>query len=131
MSRLEFNKMPNQKFYLTNSALIAGIVLAVIVMFIVQFRVEALQDEIANTENEIIAYQDQIQLLEVEWVYLTRPERLRTLASTYLQNNGYALASQIKDMDELEKYYLASYKKTEVDNLALNDESKGIEQISF
>lgn len=100
-------------------------------MFVVQFRVEALQDEITNTENEIVAYQDQIQLLEVEWVYLTRPERLRTLASTYLQNNGYALASQIKDMDELEKYYLASYKKTEMDNLALSDESKGIEQISF
>lgn len=100
-------------------------------MFVVQFKVEALHDEIVGAENEIIAYQDQIQLLDVEWVYLTRPERLRTLAATYLQDNGYALASQIKDMRDLEKYYLASYEKTEMDNLASSSENKGIGQISF
>ena len=123
--------MSSKKFYLTNSIFVAGIVLSIVLMFVVQFRVESLQDDIATTEAEIISYQDQIQLLEVEWVYLTRPERLRSLAATYLQNNGYALASQIKDMDEMEKYYLASYEKTEVDNLALRGESKGAEQISF
>lgn len=100
-------------------------------MFVVQFKVEALQDEIISADNEIASYQDQIQLLEVEWVYLTRPERLRTLASAYLQNNSYALASQIKDMGDLEEYYLASYKKTEMDNMALNGESREINQISF
>ena len=44
-------------------------------MFMVQFKVEDLQDEIAKTETDIVAFQDKIQLLEVEWVYLTRPER--------------------------------------------------------
>jgi hypothetical protein len=129
--RSEFDKMPNQKFYLTNSIFISGIVLSIILMFVVQFRVEALQDEIFSTESEIASYQDQIQLLEVEWVYLTRPERLRALSTAYLQDNGYALASQIKNIDELEKYYLASYEKTTMDNLALNDESHGVAQISF
>jgi hypothetical protein len=123
--------MSNQKFYLTNSALISGIILSIILMFVVQFKVESLQDEIANAENEIASYQDQIQFLEVEWVYLTRPERLRTLATNYLQNNGYALASQIKNVDDLEKYYLATYEKTEVDKLALGDESKETPTISF
>jgi hypothetical protein len=123
--------MSNQKFYLTNSALISGIILSIILMFVVQFKVESLQDEIANAENEIASYQDQIQFLEVEWVYLTRPERLRTLAANYLQNNGYALASQIKNVDDLEKYYLATYEKTEVDKLALGDESKEAPTISF
>jgi len=123
--------MSNQKFYLTNSIFISSIVLSIVLMFVVQFKVEVLHDEIASAENEIVAYQDQIQLLEVEWVYLTRPERLRTLAATYLQDNGYALASQIKEMGELEKYYLASYEKTEMDNLALSSESRGVEQISF
>jgi hypothetical protein len=123
--------MSNQKFYLTNSALISGIILSIILMFVVQFKVESLQDEIANAENEIASYQDQIQFLEVEWVYLTRPERLRTLATNYLQNNGYALASQIKNVDDLEKYYLATYEKTEVDKLALGDESKEAPTISF
>jgi len=123
--------MSNQKFYLTNSALISGIILSIILMFVVQFKVESLQDEIAKAENEIASYQDQIQFLEVEWVYLTRPERLRTLATNYLQNNGYALASQIKNVDDLEKYYLATYEKTEVDKLALGDESKETPTISF
>jgi cell division protein FtsL len=123
--------MSNQKFYLTNSALISGIILSIILMFVVQFKVESLQDEIANAENEIASYQDQIQFLEVEWVYLTRPERLRTLATNYLQNNGYALASPIKNVDDLEKYYLATYEKTEVDKLALGDESKEAPTISF
>ena len=123
--------MSNQKFYLTNSALISGIILSIILMFVVQFKVESLQDEITNAENEIASYQDQIQFLEVEWVYLTRPERLRTLATNYLQNNGYALASQIKNVDDLEKYYLATYEKTEVDKLALHDESKEAPTISF
>lgn len=123
--------MNNQKFYLTNSALISGIIISIILMFAIQFKVESLQDEITNAENEIASYQDQIQFLEVEWVYLTRPERLRTLAANYLQDNGYALASQIKNVDDLEKYYLATYEKTEVDKLALGGESKEAPTISF
>lgn len=84
-----------------------------------------------KTENEIIAYEDEIQLLEVEWVYLTRPERLRTLASRYLQDNGYALASQIKDVDKLEQYYLVNYQKAEEKLLASNEQDLESQQVSF
>lgn len=100
-------------------------------MFVVQFKVELLQDDIAKTETDIASYRDKIQLLEVEWVYLTRPERLRTLASHYLQNNSYTLASQIKDVDKLQDYYLASYQKIEARDLALNDANPQAKQISF
>lgn len=106
----EFFRTVN-KFYLINSAIGGFLAFSIIAMFLVQFSVEGLQDEIVKTESEIAAYEDEIQLLEVEWVYLTRPERLRTLASRYLQNNGYALASQIKNEDQLEKYHLATYQK--------------------
>jgi len=84
-----------------------------------------------KTENEIIFYEDEIQLLEVEWVYLTRPERLRTLASRYLQDNGYALASQIKDADKLEQYYLVNYQKAEEKLLASNEQDLESQQVSF
>ncbi len=123
--------MNKRKFYLTNLIFVSATVLSIVAMFLVQFKVEALQEEISSAESEIALYQDKIQLLEVEWVFLTRPERLRTLATNYLQSNGYALASQIKYIDELEKYYVASYKKTEVDNLALNSENEKERQISF
>ena len=113
------------KFYLANISLVAAVILSIVLMFAVQFKVESLQDEVLKTEGEIVAFEDEIQLLEVEWVYLTRPERLRTLASRFLQDNSYALASQIKDTSQLEQYYLVNYKKSAEQQVAM------AEQVSF
>ena len=119
------------KFYFANLLLVASVIFSIIFTFLIQFRVETLQDDMMKTENEIIAYEDEIQLLEVEWVYLTRPERLRVLASRYLQDNGYALASQIKDADKLEQYYLVNYQKAEEKLLASNEQDFESQQVSF
>jgi hypothetical protein len=119
------------KFYFANCALVASVVLSILLMFVVQFKVEALQDGVVKTENEIAAYEDEIQLLAVEWVYLTRPERLRILASRYLQNNSYALASQIKDEEKLEKYYFANYQKVEAKEVDANGENQVVQSVSF
>lgn len=123
------NRIQIDKFYLVNTALISAIFFSIVLMFVVQFKVENLQDEIAKTETDIVAYRDKIQLLEVEWVYLTRPERLRSLAAHYLQNNGYALASQIKNAEKLEDYYLANYQKAEAQDLAMAEHNQN--KISF
>jgi len=101
------------KIYFTNFVLVAAMLVSILLMFVVEFKVEALQDDMVKTESEIAAYEDEIQLLEVEWVYLTRPDRLRTLAATYLKDNGYVLASQIKDENKIEQYYSATYQKIE------------------
>jgi len=126
------------KFYLGNSLIFAAVFAAIILTFAVQFKVEALQDEIVKTQNQITAFEDEIQLLEVEWVYLTRPQRLRQLASRYLQDNSYALASQIKDSEKLAEYYLVNYQKLEdqqsteeKDYLALSSQNKDSKQVSF
>lgn len=119
------------KFYFTNCAIAGALVLSIILMFIVQFGVEALQDDMTRTENEISAFEDEIQLLEVEWVYLTRPERLRILASRHLQNNGYALASQIKDEEKLEQYYSANYRRVEPSEMIVTTEGKASQAVSF
>jgi len=119
------------KFYFANCALVASVVLSILLMFVVQFKVEELQEGVVKSESEIAAYEDEIQLLEVEWVYLTRPERLRTLASRYLVDNGYALASQIKDEEMLEKYYFASYQKDESRQVAENEVVQKAESVSF
>ena len=97
------------KFYFANFAIVFAIIFSIIFMFFVQFKVEKLQDEIAQNRINISDYEDQIRLLEVEWVYLTRPERLRQISAKYLKNNGYAMASQIRGEDEIEKYYNANY----------------------
>lgn len=93
-----------------------------------------MQDEIAKTESEIAVYEDEIQLLEVEWTYLTRPSRLRVLAAQYLQDNTYAFANQIKEVEQLEKYYLVSYKKSSEQEGELSSQevaSSDLEQVSF
>ena len=119
------------KFYFSNIMLVATIFCSIVIMFTVQFKVEALQDEMSKAESDIVEYEDKIKLLEVEWVYLTRPERLRTLANIYLKDNGYTLASQIKETEKLEKYYLAVYQNSEAEEVAANAENQDPQQVSF
>ena len=102
-----FKKVNN--LYLFNSFVVASMIVATITMFIVQFRVESLQTSISRTQKEISIYKDQIKMLDVEWAYLTRPERLRKLSSKYLTNNSFVVASQIKDTSQLETQYFANY----------------------
>ena len=102
------------KIYFLNLIIIGSLLLSILTMFFVQNKVESLQDDILKAKNEISSMEDEIRLLEVEWVYLTRPERLRILVAKYLKNNGYALASQIKTVEQLEKLYSASYQQEEV-----------------
>ncbi|MBM5782482.1 MAG: hypothetical protein FJ368_03565 [Pelagibacterales bacterium] len=119
------------KFYLANVAIVSLVLFSITFMFLIQFKVEGLQDEIAKTENDIVAYEDKIKLLEVEWVYLTRPERLRDLANLYLKDNSYTLASQIKNSDKLEKYYLANEQKYVAQEVAFIEQNSAEEKVSF
>ena len=107
------------KFYFANFMAVLSILFSIIFMFYVQFKVEKLQDVIAQNRVNISDYEDQIRLLEVEWVYLTRPERLRQISTRFLKNNGYALASQIKGEDEIERFYNANYS---IDDVQGNEE---------
>ena len=107
------------KFYFANFMAVLSILFSIIFMFYVQFKVEKLQDIIAQNRVNISDYEDQIRLLEVEWVYLTRPERLRQISTRFLKNNGYALASQIKGEEEIERFYNANYS---IDDVQGNEE---------
>ena len=107
------------KFYFANFMAVLSILFSIIFMFYVQFKVEKLQDIIAQNRVNISDYEDQIRLLEVEWVYLTRPERLRQISTRFLKNNGYALASQIKGEEEIERFYNANYN---IDDVQVNEE---------
>lgn len=116
------------KFHFCNAMLITSTLASVVIAFAIQFKVESLQDKMVETQAQIAFYHDQISLLEVEWTYQTRPERLRDLASRYLKDNGYTLASQIKNNETMEKYYLANYQRGQELAVNVNDD---IHQISF
>ncbi len=103
---------------LINFSLISSLIFVIMLNFVVQFKVESMQDDIENMRVEISSYKDQMALLDVQWAYLTRPARIRELSQKYLNNNGYSLASQIKTSDDLEKYYVANYEAEAVQMVA-------------
>lgn len=69
-------------------------------MFFVQFKSDNLQSKLNKINEEIGYLEDEVKILKIEWVYLTRPERLRILSSKYLENKDIDL-SQIKTMDDI------------------------------
>ncbi|MES2677245.1 MAG: hypothetical protein V4612_02885 [Pseudomonadota bacterium] len=119
----DFSKIENlsktSKLYLINSSLAFIVLFSIMAMFLIQFKVDNLQDKVGEVDAKISALDDEIRVLEVEWVYLTRPERLRSLSERYLQNNGYIASNQVKDSQSLQKYYTANLRRQE--NIAMND----------
>ncbi len=112
------NLSRNTKCYLINSVLAFTVLCSIMLMFFIQFKVDNLQVRVGAIDSKISVLDDEIRVLEVEWVYLTRPERLRTLSKKYLQNNGYIASNQVKDAAHLQIYYTASLRKQK--NIAMN-----------
>ena len=85
-------------------------------MFAMKYKVDHLNKTLITTKKQIENYQDQIRLLEIEWVYLNRPERLRQLASKYLEGNSHITISQIKK--DLPNSFFANYQKANTQEFA-------------
>ncbi len=112
-----FAKM--NRFYLFNFAIISLFALVVVSNFLVQFKVESLQENVRGFELQISDHKKQLNSLEIEWTYLTRPSRLRALADEYLQDTGYSVASQIKSGEEMKQFFANNHDKSLTQHLAL------------
>ncbi len=104
------------KFYFCNLALFFTFIFVIFLNFVVQFKVENLQDKIEENRFEMSSYKEQINLLEVQWAYLTRPSRIRELSAKYLKDTTYSLASQIKSESQVENFYIANFEDKEIVN---------------
>ncbi len=69
-------------------------------VFMVSYEARHLGDERDALSREISANQQAIHVLEAEWSYLNRPERLQTLAARYLDLEPIA-GSQLVGLDTL------------------------------
>ena len=107
------------KFYAFNFSIVFLFLFVVAGNFVVQFKVESLQDNIKGFQMEISDYNKQINSLEIEWTYLTRPSRLRALSDQYLNKSGYSTASQIKSDEDMKQIFAANYEKSLTQHLAL------------
>jgi cell division protein FtsL len=53
-------------------------------LFHVKYKVQALEEELAQLNARIVHEQEQLHVLRAEWAYLNRPERLEELNGRFL-----------------------------------------------
>ncbi len=74
--------------------------LAALALYLVKYQVQDVKRELVGLRYDLQQEQESLRLLQAEWAYLNRPERLRRLASRYLQLQPYQ-ATHIMAMEQL------------------------------
>lgn len=62
----------------------AIVAFAAVLLYSVKFQVQAMDAEVAALHRQIDAERASIQVLQAEWAFLSRPERIRVLADKHL-----------------------------------------------
>lgn len=75
---------------------IALLALSIFALFQVKYKVQNLHRDLAEIERQIAIDKKTIHVLEAEWAYLNRPERLKQLADQYLDLR-YVSVAQMKE----------------------------------
>jgi len=58
--------------------------IAAYALYMVKFSVQNLQREVATAQTQLAQEKESLHLLNAEWAYLNRPERLRRLSDAHL-----------------------------------------------
>jgi cell division protein FtsL len=75
---------------------IALLALSIFALFQVKYKVQNLRRDLVEIERQITADKQSIHVLEAEWAYLNRPERLKRLSDQYLDLR-YVTVAQVKE----------------------------------
>ena len=78
------------------------IVSAALGLYVVKYQVQSMQEELAKQENILRDEREALHVLEAEWAYLNKPQRLQQLADKYLATTP-ALSKQISSIDTIPK----------------------------
>lgn len=76
--------------------------LASIALFNITFKVEQLQEELNSLNKQILEEQKAVHVLQAEWGYLARPERIEALAHRLLPYLHPPGAHQVGDIEHLQ-----------------------------
>jgi len=69
-------------------------------MYLVKYKVQALEDELISKREQIVRDRGAIRVLDAEWTYLNDPGRLRRLSKQYL-GFGPAVPQNVVDINSL------------------------------
>ena len=78
---------------------IAGV--ASFALFNITFKVEQLQDQLNSLNKQILEEQRAVHVLQAEWSYLSRPERIETLSARLLPHLRPPTAQQVGNIESL------------------------------
>lgn len=69
-------------------------------VFQVEKQVQSLRDELWRLNRQMAADRNAAHVLQAEWSYLNKPERLKDMAEKYLDLH-YVAAGQVRDIDHI------------------------------
>ncbi|MDA0662331.1 MAG: hypothetical protein O3B08_05795 [Proteobacteria bacterium] len=70
-------------------------------LFNISFKVEQLESELSQLNQQILKEQNAVHVLRAEWSYLNRPENIENLARRHLPDLRYPETSQVGGLDDL------------------------------
>ncbi len=96
---------------------------AVLGLYKVKYKVHEMKSQVTSLESELATESQAVHVLEAEWSYLTRPERVRQLASQYLKLEPITAAqmmqpaslSSLRDVDAIDADALMAVSGENVD----------------
>ena len=83
------------------SVWLLGAAITGIGLYGIAYEVEQMEKELAALEREIIGERESIHVLEAEWAYLARPERIEELSGQYLPRMQGLTAERIGAYEDL------------------------------
>lgn len=72
-------------------------------LFHITFEVEALEAELSRLNSQIVKEQEAVHVLEAEWAYLNRPERIEKLSENLLPMLQRVEPAQVMRIDDIPK----------------------------
>ena len=70
-------------------------------LYQIKYKIQSLNEDLAGIQDAVRIEQDAIHVLEAEWAYLNRPQRLAQLSGRYLSFLRSVSPSQIVSFDAL------------------------------
>ena len=70
-------------------------------LYQIKYKIQSLNQDLAGIQDAVRIEQDEIHVLEAEWAYLNRPQRLAQLSGKYLSFLRSVSPSQIVSFDAL------------------------------
>jgi cell division protein FtsL len=83
------------------SVWLLGAVITGMGLYGIAYEVEQMEKELAALEREISQEQEKVHVLEAEWAYLARPERVESLSGQFLPNMRVLTAERIGGYDDI------------------------------